>query len=398
MSITNKRKQYIIVFVVTVVAVIIYLFSHHVHIVQPIAIEMDKAIDNFIQLTAITEEWNMQANVLSVCEYNIQNIIMLLLVKICGNVWAGINIYYIFTFFMISFSMYYFLTKLEVPIQISVGLAVLAAFMPFHIDRGEGQMITSNFFLAPLFMSMFYDWIYCRKLIASKRYMILICLAPFIDIRISVMVCIIFCFLLIQRKDRELARFVLRFFVPFLLLCGFVCMLASTLKLDDIQTAKQEGMRILDLVMPMRYHAIGRLSDIRLSYDITLSAHGESGLNSLGILFSFGFVYMMFGMFFERKKDSCIAWMGMICIFAFLMAGICGLGSVLDYFGVHVIYWSRMAVFFVVCSIATIGIFIGNIYNNIGQKYGKRIQQINCVFIYMIFILEFFELIIRRNM
>lgn len=226
MSITNKRKQYIIVFVVTVVAVIIYLFSHHVHIVQPIAIEMDKAIDNFIQLTAITEEWNMQANVLSVCEYNIQNIIMLLLVKICGNVWAGINIYYIFTFFMISFSMYYFLTKLEVPIQISVGLAVLAAFMPFHIDRGEGQMITSNFFLAPLFMSMFYDWIYCRKLIASKKYMILICLAPFIDIRISVMVCIIFCFLLIQRKDRELARFVLRFLCLFYYSVAlFVCWL-----------------------------------------------------------------------------------------------------------------------------------------------------------------------------
>lgn len=398
MSITDKRKQYCIVFMVTVVAVIIYLFSHHVHIIQPIAINMDKAIDNFIGLTTKIEEGDMQANVLKVCEYNIQNIIMLLLVKICGNVWVGINIYYIFTFFMISFSMYYFLEKLEVSFHISVGLAVLAAFMPFHIDRGEGQMMTSNFFLAPLFMSMLYDLIYCRKLTVSKGYMILICLAPFIDIRISVMTCVIFCFLLIQRRDQELTRFALRFFIPFLLLCGFVCVLASTLKLADIQTAKQEGMRILDLVMPMRYHAIGRLSDIRLSYDITLSAHGESGLNSLGILFSFGFVYMMLGMFFEWKKDNCIAWMGMICIFVFLIAGICGLGSVLDYFGLHVIYWSRMAVFFVVCSIATIGIFMGNIYNNIGQKYGKRIQQVNCVFIYMIFILEFFELIIRRNM
>lgn len=398
MSIINKRKQYCIVFAVTVIAVIIYLFSHRVHMIQPIAIEMDKAVDNFIQLATVTEEWNMQGNVLSACEYNIQNIIMLLLIKICGNVWTGINIYYISTFFMISFSMYYFLRKLEISAQISIGLAVLAAFMPFHIDRGEGQMITSNFFLAPLFMSMFYDMIYCRKLIINKGYMILVCLAPFIDIRISVMACIILCFLLIQRKDQELTRVALRFFLPFLLLCGFVCIFASTLKIADIQTAKQEGMRILDLVMPMRYHAIGRLSDIRLNYDITLSAHGESGLNSLGILFSFGFVCMMIGMFFEWKKDRRIAWMGMICIFVFLIAGICGLGSVLDYFGLHVIYWSRMAVFFVVCSIATIGIFIGNIYNNIGQKYGKRIQQINCMFIYMMFILEFFELIIRRNM
>ena len=398
MSITNKTKQYIIVFAVTFVAILIYLFSHHAHLVQPIAIDMDKAVDNFIRLIAITEEKNIQENILSTCEYNIQNIIMLLLIKICGNVWTGINIYYISTFFMISFSIYYFLGKLEVPVSLSVGLAVLAAFMPFHIDRGEGQMMTSNFFLVPLFMSMFYDWIYCRKLVVNKGYMILIGLAPFIDIRISVMTCVIFCFLLIQRRDWELTRFVLRFFVPFLLLCGFVCILASTLKLDDIQTAKQEGMRILDLVMPMRYHAIGRLSDIRFSYDITLSAHGESGLNSLGILFSFGFVYMMLGMFFEWKKDGRIAWMGMVCIFVFLIAGICGLGSVFDYFGVHVIYWSRMAVFFVVCSIAAIGIFMGNIYNNIGQKYGKRIQQVNCVFVYMIFILEFFELIIRRNM
>ena len=65
MSIINKTKQYIIVFAVTVVAVLIYLFSHHAHLVQPIAIDIDKAVDNFIRLIAITEEKNIQENILS---------------------------------------------------------------------------------------------------------------------------------------------------------------------------------------------------------------------------------------------------------------------------------------------------------------------------------------------
>lgn len=150
--------------------------------------------------------------------------------------------------------------------------------------------------------------------------------------------------------------------------------------------------------MPMRYHISGRLSDMRLEYDILLSAHGESGLNSLGVLFSAGFVCMMLGLFFEWKKDKRIAWMGMISMMVILIAGICGIGTVIEYFGINVIYWSRMAVFITVCSVAVLGILIGKGCQYVEGRYGKKILAVNCAVVYVVFAIAFFELILRRNM
>lgn len=83
----------------------------------------------------------------------------------------------------------------------------MAAFLPFHIDRGEGQMMTSNFFLAPLFLCLFYDLIYCQKAdVYSKKYIVLVCLAPFIDIRISVMAVLLFIVFLLQLHDWDYTK------------------------------------------------------------------------------------------------------------------------------------------------------------------------------------------------
>lgn len=385
------------VFVMTAAAVALYLFCHRFNVSQPVIINEDKAVDNFIRTTALDGNTGFKA--FGACEYNIQNMAMLLLIKVCGNAWAGINIYYIFTFFMISFSMYCFLEKLEIPAMVSVGLAVMAAFLPFHIDRGEGQMMTSNFFLAPLLLCLFYDVIYCQKLGAySKKYIALVCLTPFFDIRISVMAVLLFIVFLIQLHDWEYTKHIAWYLILLLLFTGLAGIISPTMSGSDIGMAKEEGMRILDLIMPMRYHIIGRLSDMRLEYDILLSAHGESGLNSLGVLFSAGFVCMMFGLFFEWKKDRRIAWMGMISMMVILIAGICGVGSVIEYFGVNVTYWSRMAVFIAVCSVAVTGILLGNILKRMESRKGGKVLWAGYAAMYIVFAVEFFELILRRNM
>lgn len=397
MNATNNKKQYIMVFVMTAAAVAVYLFCHRFHLSQPIIINEDKAVDNFIRMAAL--DGDTESSMFSFCEYNLQNMIMLLLIKVCGNAWAGINIYYIFTFFMISASMYFFLEKLEIPEMVSVGLAVLAAFLPFHIDRGEGQMMTSNFFLAPLFLCLFYDLIYCQKKdVYAKKYIALVCLAPFMDIRISVMAVILFVIFLVQLHDWEHTKHIAWYLILLLFFTGFAGILSSTMNTSDIGLAKEEGMRLLDLIMPMRYHISGRLSDMRYEYDILLSAHGESGLNSLGILFSVGFVCMMLGLFFEWKKDRRIAWMGMISMVVILIAGICGVGSVIEYFGINVTYWSRMAVFIAVCSVAVTGILTGKCYKYAADRYGKKISTAGGMAVYVVFTIEFFELILRQNM
>lgn len=397
MNVSNNKKCYMIVFVITAAAVMVYLFCHRFNLLQPVIINEDKAVDNFIRMAAV--DGSTESGVFASCEYNMQNMVMLLLIKVCGNAWAGINIYYILTFFMISFSMYCFLEKLEIPAMVSVGLAVMAAFLPFHIDRGEGQMMTSNFFLAPLLLCLFYDVIYCQKPgVYSKKYIALVCLAPFLDIRISVMAVLLFIVFLIQLHDWEYTKHIAWYLILLLFFTGLAGIISPTMSGSDIGMAKEEGMRILDLIMPMRYHIIGRLSDMRLEYDILLSAHGESGLNSLGVLFSAGFVCMMFGLFFEWKKDRRIAWMGMISMMVILIAGICGVGSVIEYFGVNVTYWSRMAVFIAVCSVAVTGILLGNILKRMESRKGGKVLWAGYAAMYIVFAVEFFELILRRNM
>lgn len=398
MNIASNKQQYIIVFSCTTVAVLIYLICYRFDLAQPILIDNDKAIDNFIRIVAVDND-NMQVGIFEICEYNIQNIVMFILIKACGNVYAGINIYFIFTFFMISLSMYCFLVKLGIPSNVSIGLAVLAAFVPFHIDRGEGQMMTSNFFLAPLFLSMFYDLAYCKSVeVYSKGYIVLACIAPFVDVRISVMAAILFIIFLIQRQDWNFTKYAARYLIPLMVFTVCVGIISSTLKISDIEAAKEEGMRILDMILPMRYHIIDKFSNMRLEYDILLSAHGESGLNSLGALFSVGFVYMMFVLFFDGKKGGCIVWMGMISMIIILISGICGIGSVIEYFGINITYWNRMAVFITVCSVATIGILLGNCSKYIENKYGNRALYANWFVVYIVFVLEFFELILRQNM
>lgn len=397
MSVSNYKKHYIMVFVLTAAAVAVYLLCHKFNLSQPVIINEDKAVDNFIRTAAL--DGNTGYGVFAACEFNIQNMAMLLLIKVCRNAWAGVNIYYILTFFMISFSMYLFLEKLEIPAAVSVGLAVLAAFLPFHIDRGEGQMMTSNFFMAPLFLCLFYDLVYCRKMGAySKKYIVLVCLAPFIDIRISVMAVLLFIVFLVQLHDWDYTRRIAWYPILLFFFTGLASIISPAMGISDIGLAKEEGMRILDLVMPMRYHISSRLSDMRYEYDILLSAHGESGLNSLGVLFSAGFVCMMLGLFFEWKKDRRIAWMGMISMMVILIAGICGIGAVLEYFGIHVTYWSRMAVFITVCSVAVTGMLIGKGYQYAEGRYGKMISAAGCAAVYIVFAIEFFELVLRRNM
>ncbi len=399
MKAISKSRQYVIIFAITALSVMIYLLCHKADMAQPISFDVDKAIDGFIDVAA------MDAPVtagLKDCEYNIQNIAMLVLIKICSNIWIGINIYYLLTFFMISLSMYHFLQKMQIPVPIAMGIAVLTAFVPFHVDRGEGQMLTSNFFLAPLFIEMFYSLIYCHEtnheIGYKKGYIVLVCLAPLIDVRISMMACILFVLLLLQRHDKKITKQSAWYFFLFFIITFIIGNVSMTLKAADIQMAKDEGMRILDMTEPMRYHVVGRLSNIRFDYDISFSANGESGLNSMGLLFVIGFVCLMFGLFFEWKKDRRIAWMGMISIFVIVIAGNYGMGLIFEYFGLHVTYWNRMAVFIIICSAAALGIVLGNLVAKVEKRFGHKAMTAGYVVMAMVFILGFFELILRQNL
>ena len=180
-KIQNQAKQYIVVIIATLVVVLLYMKCYYSGNNSFISIDMDKPVDQFIaNLLQESEAGNRLS--LSLCEYNIQNMIILLFCKISGSVYQGVNAYYVLSFFLISISVFWYLRKLKISAGIAAYGAVLASLLPFHIDRGEGQIITSTFFLVPIFAGIWYEVVYEEKSAnLNKGYLIIMCIAPFID-------------------------------------------------------------------------------------------------------------------------------------------------------------------------------------------------------------------------
>lgn len=400
MKISEKVKQYIVVLAVTCIAVLIYMICYAKGAEPLIAFDKDKPVDGLI-MALIENNGAVKGNILQFCQYNIQNLFMIGLGFICKDIWTGINIYYFFTFFLISAAMYWYLRKLEISFPVAVGIAVLTAFLPFHVNRGEGQMLTSNFFLIPLYMGIMHEVIY-EKITDSyhKAYIILMCMSPLIDVRVSVMMLLIFGILILHRRDAKVFRCAGLYWGVLLVSTAVVGFASSAFQSDSTMTdsinlAKDEGLRILDMIMPLRYHIADRLSNLRLEYDIQFSASGESGLNTMGILFSIGFVVGMLELFFGKKGDKRISWISWISILVILIANIHGLNLLLEYFGLHLAYWNRMGAFILVGSAAILAILADTVKKFLQKRVGT-------VFTFSILavvgILSFLELLLRQNM
>ena len=400
MKISEKVKQYIVVLAVTCIAVLIYMICYAKGAEPLIAFDKDKPVDGLI-MALIENNGAVEGNILHFCQYNIQNLFMIGLGFICKDIWTGINIYYFFTFFMISAAMYWYLRKLEISFSVAVGIAVLTAFLPFHVNRGEGQMLTSNFFLIPLYMGIMHEVIY-EKITDSyhKAYIILMCLSPLIDVRVSVMMLLLFGILILHRHDAKVFRCAGLYWGVLFVSTSIVGFVSSAFHSNSDMTeklnlAKDEGFRILDMLMPLRYHIVGRLSDLRVEYDVQFSVSGESGLNTMGILFSIGFVVGMFELFFGKKGDKRILWLSWISILVILIANVHGLNLLLEYLGLHLAYWNRMGAFILVGSAAILAILTDMVKKFLQKRVGT-------VFTFSILavvgIISFLELLLRQNM
>ena len=399
----NVIKQYITLILITAVAVAVYIACYQKPDGQLATIDIYKPIDNMIEIL-IENNGELNTNVFSACDYNLQNLVIITIGSICSKMWTGLKIYYILSFFMISVSVYWCLTKMKISSPIAIGMSVLAAFLPFHVDRGGGQIITSNFFLVPLFLGIWYDLLYEKNYSENKKinifYMTIMCLAPFIDIRVSWMMIILTIILLINRSDMEVTKKVAVYLLPSIMLSVFAGVLTGIIGSGDltekIELAKTEGLRLLDMLMPVRYHIVGKLNDMRLNYDIGFSASGESGLNTMGLLISAGFVCGMLALFFGSKCDKKIKWLSWINIIVIFISNIHGLNLFFEYIGLNLAYWNRMGIFILINSILITGMFADYVKEIAYKKFPHKICK---AVVYILFTVIWFgaymELLLR---
>ena len=157
---------------------------------------------------------------------------------------------------------------------------------------------------------------------------------------------------------------------------------------ETVEKAKEEGLRILDFIMPVRRHIYDRFFNLRYDYDVAFGANGESGLNTLGFLLSVCFVMGILVLLFGKKGNTLVKWLSWINIVVILFANISGFGLLVEYAGIHVIFWNRMGIFIIVGSAAIMGIYADQIKTILQNKTNKVMCNITFAFVAIVAILD----------
>lgn len=395
---TELRKgiiQYAVVMLLTAASFLVYYILHQFHMRELWVYDDNKAVDDFV--IGIAKTPGQQTAFFG---FNLQNLVIFLIGRLCGDVILGINLYYAMTFFMISGASYWCMKIMGMSGRTALFISVLLAFVPFHIDRGEGQIITSSFFLAPIFLGLLYQIFFQEGNIKIQvRTVAWMAVAPFIDWRLAVMFTVLMLVLTMHRNEHRTYRTAGTYtavLLVFTLFVGFVAgRFAQVNVVENIRLAREEGLRVLDMILPLRYHVSDRLWNIRYEYDISFSVHGECGLNAQGMLISAAFLYGFFVLFFTKKKDKRVQWLAWLNVVVILISVIGGFHLILEYMGINLVYWNRMGILIIVCSAAILGLTADQMRTRL-SKYIPR-PAVGAVMV-LIAILGLAELILRQNM
>lgn len=388
----KKHKAYLELVIATAIMTILYLVLRCFRLSELLPIDEGKAMDTFIA-NLITSGTESDQRFYVFCQYNVQNMLIYFLSKITGNGIVGVNIYYILTFFTISFSSYWLLKKMGVSHTVCIFGAVLLSILPYHTDRGVEQVITSSFFMVPVIVGMFYEIYFVEKeQKINQIYLAILLLLPWVDLNLTFMTAILIVMLCLQKHRKDTTYLSTAYGIPMLIEALAIYAIAhwgTEIDLTEaVEKAKEEGLRILDFIMPVRRHIYDRFFNLRYEYDVSFSANGESGLNTLGFLLSVCFIIGILVLLFSKKGNSLVKWLSWMNIVVILVANIGGLGLLVEYVGIHVIFWNRMGIFVIVSSAVIMGIYVDQIRDIVQKKTNQLICNIAFAFVAVIAILD----------
>lgn len=395
---TELRKritQYAAVMLLTAVSLSVYYILHQFQMRELWVYDADKAVDDFVR--GIVQTGGTQAAFLG---FNLQNLVIFVLGRICGDAIFGMNLYYIMTFFMISGASYWCMKTMGISGRTALFISVLLSFVPFHIDRGQGQIITSSFFLVPVFLGLLYQIFFKENSTKLQiRTLVWMAAAPFIDWRLAVMLTLLMLVLTVHRNEGRFYRtagIYTAVLLVFTLFAGFLSgMFAQVDVTENIRLAREEGLRVLDMILPLRYHVSDRLWNIRYAYDISFSVHGECGLNTQGMLISASFLYGLLVLFLGKKKDKRIQWLAWLSVVVILISVIGGFHLILEYLGINLVYWNRMGILIIVCSAVILGLMADQMRTRLSKRLPRPAVDAAAA---LIAIAGLAELILRQNM
>ena len=314
------------------------------------------------------------------------------------------NLYYLATFPLIAVVSLAVFRNLEFEWDISFFCSLLFTFTPFHFLRGETHIFHASYLPVPLLILVSY-WIYSRsddlfRMTGPKpsgcslRFLVsaLVCTLTALFQYVFAVFGAFFMLLAGTASSLQTRRWrpVIISGVLALLMVVVILLLLTPIKsftseagtngLGTRNPAEAEvyGLKIVQLVLPVRDHRIPALDRFRKSYDAKAPCVNENGTASLGIVASIGLLLALVWTLSscparEAHREDQKRFVAFMVVGAILLSTTGGLASLMA-FGVNPTMRTpnRISIFIAFLCILAVGIFLESIKIRLGTSIWKR--------------------------
>jgi phosphoglycerol transferase len=304
--------------------------------------------------------------------------LFLLLMKGIGlfsSDWAVVlNLYYILTFPLIALTALLLLRRLGVQPLIALACALLYAFQPYHLLRGQGHIMLASYFLLPLFVLVALwlseerglgrgdggRWFRSGRLLAA---LLLCLLAGTGGHYYACFACLFFlvaalrCAVLYRRVGPLLQAGLLGVVVAASFTLNLLPSLLywsehgpnRTVSIKPEGDSEKHGLKLAQLFGPVPGHRLPPLTDLSNRYFATSPVLNENISSAVGVQASLGLLVLL-GLFFWPRRSqgdgSPLPALGAMTLAAVLLATVGGLGSMLAYtLSPQFHAWNRVSIY-----------------------------------------------------
>ncbi len=312
-----------------------------------------------------------------------------------------LNAFFLLSFPLTTLSALFVLRQFGISRLTAIFASLIYTFLPFHFTRGQHHLFLSAYYFVPLAV-MIALWI-CRDELSLGKWR---------DPKLagSVVICLLIassgyyyaffsCFFLLvaglvaalrQRSARAIG---LPCCLAALIFAGVAAnMLPSVERFSDqgsvhfVRRLSGEadiyGLRIAQLLLPVRWHRLESLSDLKVDYNMRLLIN-ENDDASLGIIGSLGFLGLLWWLFFKKPElkllnvehtSGLLNHLSLLNGAALLLGTIGGLGSLVAFFGLpQVRAYNRVSIFIAFFSLLAVALWLDRLSDRYLQSRAKQL-------------------------
>lgn len=302
-----------------------------------------------------------------------------------------LNIFYLLTFPLVTLSALFVFRQLNLSYAVALFGSLLYTFLPYHFMRGESHLFLSAYYFIPLVVLVLV-WVASDQLTnwRSRKFILSVVVCVLVGSN-SVYYPFFACFLLliaglsaalVKRSLRPLAPAMLLVAVTFaVVVINFAPSVVYLYKHGDAHVADRSlagpeiySLKISQLLLPITGHRVARLNSIKTLYNRNTNVT-ESDAAALGFVGSIGFLALLAQLFFRRsERNALLADLGILNLFAVLLATIGGFGSLFALFVSPAIRsYNRISVFIAFFSLLAVAIGIEWFYERRVKTGAARI-------------------------